>query len=170
MPGIKILEKESSQEGFSLIELMVVMGIISILFGLIIFNLFRFQSTSSQQSSVDMLISDIKSQQFKSMTGYSEDGVDSNSYGIYFYPDSYVLFHGVVFDPAESSNFTVELPDDLNIASTTFPGNTIIFEKISGELIGHSPGADSVTVKAITINRDIVITLNRYGVITGIVK
>ena len=156
------------QHGFSLIELLVVSGMSAILFGLIIFSLVRFQNTSSQQSSADSLISDIKNQQSKAMLGSTEGRADSDSYGIYFYSDRYVLFHGSTFDPNEPTNFTVELPEDLAIQSTSFPGNTIIFEKLSGEIVGFSSGSDSLTLNALNINRDIVITLNRYGVITGI--
>ena len=157
-----------SQKGLSLIELMVVMGASSILFGLILFNLFRTQNTSSQQSNVDTLVSDIKLQQFKAMYGATQGGSDSSDYGIYFYSDSYVIFKGSTFDPDDILNFTVELPDDLEIQNTTFAGNTIVFEKLSGDLTTYSPGMDSLTVKALTINKDIVLTLNRYGVITGI--
>ena len=157
-----------SQRGFSLIELLVVMGASSILFGLIIFNIFRTQNSSSQQSNVDTLVSDIKLQQFKAMYGATQGGSDSSDYGIYFFSDSYVLFKGSAYDPDDVLNFTVELPDDLEIQNTNFAGNTVVFEKLSGDLIGYAPGMDSLNVKALTINRDIVITLNRYGVIIGI--
>lgn len=156
------------QKGFSLIELLIVFGMSSVLFGLIVFNLIRFQNTNSQQSSADSIISDIRNQQSKAMLGATEGRVDSDSYGIYFYSDRYVLFHGSSFDPNDTSNFTVDLPDDLAIENTSFPGNTVIFEKLSGDIIGFIPGSDSLTLKAVNINRDIVITLNRYGVITGI--
>jgi len=166
-PG-RFLRRLKHQNGFTLIELMIVLGISATLFGLIIFDLVRFQNTNSQQTSSDSLVSDIRAQQFKAMFALTEGRSDSSNYGIYFYSDRYVLFHGSIFNPVEPSNFTVELPEDLAILSTSFPDNTIIFEKISGEMSGYTPGADSLVLRAIRVNRDFTITLNRYGVITGI--
>lgn len=159
---------KSSIKGFSLIELLVVMGLSSVLFGFIIFNLVRFQGSSSQQSNTDLLVSDIKNQQFKAMIGGTEGRTDSDNYGIYFYSDRYVLYHGVNFDPNDPDNFTVNLPDDLELQSISFPNNTILFMKLSGDVSDYVQGSDSFTVRALNINRDFIITLNRYGVITGI--
>lgn len=160
--------KTKYKKGFTLIELLLVSGMSAILFGLIIFSLVGFRNTSSQQSSAASLVSDIKSQQFKAMMGETEGRADSDNYGIYFYSDRYVLFHGSGFNPDEPTNFTVDLPEDLEIASVSFPGSEIIFEKISGEIIGFSPGSDSLTIRALNVNKEIIISLNRYGVITGI--
>jgi prepilin-type N-terminal cleavage/methylation domain-containing protein len=164
----RFLKKIRQQNGFTLIELMIVLGISATLFGLIIFDLVRFQNTNSQQSSSDSLVSDIRTQQFKAMFASTEGRADTDDYGIYFYSDRYVLFHGSSFNPSDPSNFTVELPEDLEIQSTSFPDNTIIFEKISGEILGYIPGANSLVLRAIRVNRDFTITLNRYGVITRI--
>ena len=159
---------KSRNKGFSLIEIMVVMGLSAALFGFMVFNLVRFQGSSSQQSNTDSLISDIKNQQFKAMIGGTEGRADSDNYGVYFYSDRYVLFHGVNFDPVDPDNFTVDLPEDLEIQSISLPNNTILFTKLSGDISSYSQGSDSFTVRALNINRDFVITLNRYGVITGI--
>lgn len=156
------------KKGFTLIELLLVSGMSAILFGLIIFSLVGFRNTSSQQSSTASLVSDIKSQQFKAMMGETEGRADSDNYGIYFYADRYVLFHGSSFNPNDSTNFTVDLPEDLAIESVSFPNSVIIFEKLSGEILGFVPGSDSLTIRALNVNKEIVITLNRYGVITQI--
>jgi type II secretory pathway pseudopilin PulG len=158
----------NKQKGFTLVELMVIFGVGMILFGLVGFNMVRFQNTSSQQTSIDMLISDIKSQQFMAMSGATEGRATSDNYGIYFLQDEYVLFHGNVYNPTEPTNFTVELPSDVEIQSTTLPSNNVIFTKISGELSGFSVGNNTITVREKNINKQIVITLNKYGVITSV--
>jgi prepilin-type N-terminal cleavage/methylation domain-containing protein len=161
-------KSENLKNGFTLIELMIVMGLSSILFGLIIFNLGRFQNSSTQHATTDSLVSDIRNQQSKAMLGDTEGGIDSSNYGIYFYADRYILFRGDTFNSNDPNNFEIELPPSLSFQSTSFPGNQIVFEKLSGEITGFTPGSDSVTVRAININRDFVITINRYGVIAGI--
>lgn len=157
-----------SQEGFSLIEIVVVIGISLMLFGAITFNLHRTQSNTSIESNLDKLVSDIRVQQGKSMTGATEGRSTSDNYGIYFQPDQYVLFHGAAYNQAEPSNFTVELPDDIEIQSTTLPGNILIFSALSGEIFGFSPSANTITLRSVNTNQQTSLTLNRYGVITEI--
>lgn len=163
-------EKSSSQIGFTLIELLVVMSLFSILFGLATFSMFRFQGTSSQQSQTDTLISDIKAQQLKAMVGGTEGRNDSDNYGIYFLTDAYVLFHGNIYDSNDPDNFQIDLPSDLEFQNTTLLNNSIVFTKRSGELAGYVPGQDSFTIRALNIGRDIVVSINRYGVITTVSK
>lgn len=145
-------------------------GLFAILFGLTMFSLFRFQGQSSQQSSTDTLVSDIKSQQLKAMVGGTDGRDDSDSYGVYFLTDSYVLFHGASYDPGNPDNFQVNLPSDLEIQNSTLPSNSVVFERRSGEITGFIPGQDSFTIRALNINRDFVVIFNRYGVITEITR
>ena len=160
--------KTNSQGGFSLIELMVVMTIGAVLFSMVAFNLLGLQANTSQQSSINSLISDIKSQQFMAMNGVTEGRNESDNYGIYFMQDEYVLFHGDSYNSMESTNFSIELPSDVEIQSTTFPNNSVIFTQISGELSGFTPGNNTIIVREKNINKQVVITLNKYGVITSV--
>lgn len=162
------LKKVDNQLGFTLIELMIVLGISSILFGFVVFNLVRFQNTSSQQSNTDSLISDIRTQQQKAMEGITDGRPDSDDYGVYFQTNNYILFYGSVYNPVDPDNFQVDLPADLEFQSTTLPNNSIIFTRRSGEMPGFVVGQDSFTIRAVNIERDIVVTINRYGVITTV--
>lgn len=156
------------QKGFSLIEIVIVVGISLMLFGAITFNLLRVQGNTSAESNLDKLVSDIRAQQGKAMTGATEGRTSSDNYGIYFQPDQYVLFHGAAYNQAEPSNFTVELPDDIEIQSTTLPGNTLIFSQLSGEMIGFSETENTITIRSINTNEQTSVILNRYGVIEQI--
>ena len=160
--------KLKSQNGFSLIELLVIMSISSVLFGLITFNLFSLQGNTSQQSSINSLISDLKSQQFMAMTGATEGRAESDNYGIYFLQDKYVLFHGSIYDANEPTNFAIDLPSDIEIQSTTFPNNSVIFTQVSGEILGFTIGNNTITVRELNLDKDLDLTLNRYGVITSV--
>ncbi|MBI2621279.1 MAG: type II secretion system protein [Candidatus Levybacteria bacterium] len=155
------------QKGFSLLEIIITTTVMSIMFGLIVFSLLRTQSRTSAQSNLDKLNSDIVAQQIKAMTGATEGRTTTDDYGIYFLSDQYVLFHGSTYNPSEPTNFTVNLPQDLEIQSTTLPGNTLIFSKLSGEIVGFSESANTITIRLINTNEQRTVTLNRYGVITS---
>lgn len=155
------------QKGFSLIEIVIVIGISLVLFGSIIFNLLRVQNRSTIRANSDTIASDLRSQQTKAMTGATEGRSTPDSYGVYFLQDRYVLFHGTSYDPNDSSNFVVDLPSNTQITNTTFPNNIVIFSALSGEVIGASASGNSVTIKTVNANDQITITVNRLGVITA---
>src|SRR3990172_5817415 len=153
------------QGGFSLIEVLIVIGISLVLFGAITFNLFRVQSKSTIRANSDTIASDLRSQQTKAMTGATEGRSSPDSYGVYFLQDRYVLFHGTSYDPNDSSNFVINLPSNTQITNTTFPNNTAIFSALSGEVLGAPQSGYSVTIKTVNVNDQTTITVNRLGVI-----
>jgi prepilin-type N-terminal cleavage/methylation domain-containing protein len=160
--------KDKFQKGFTTLELMIVMLISSMLIGVITLNLINLQNRTNRTSNIDTLVSDLKNQQVKAMTAATEGRATSDSYGIYFLSDRYVLFHGNSFNPNESSNFEVILPEDLEIQSTTLPNNAIVFNKLSGEVLGFSGTTSTVVIRSLNLNEQKTININRYGVITGI--
>jgi|SRR3989344_1993447 len=156
------------QKGFTIAEILISVAVVSILFGIVTINLLRTQSSTSSQTNIEKLVSDIKTQQTKAMTGATEGGSTSGNYGIYFLADQYVLFRGSSYNPSDSSNFAVNLPEDIEIQSTTLPGNTLIFSQLNGEMIGFSESANTITIRSLTSNEQKTVTLNRYGIITTI--
>ena len=150
-----------------MIEMLIVISITTTLFGIVAFNLLRAQGSSSEQSNLNNLVSDIREQQTKAMTGSTEGRINSSNYGVYFLSDRYVLFNGNSYNATEPTNYTIELPEDIEIVSTTLPGNTLLFSVLSGEIVGYTDTSNSVIFKSLSINEQTVITLNRYGVITG---
>ena len=154
--------------GFTLIEIMLVTLISAMLFGVVAYNMIRVQTTTSIQTNVDTLVSDLNSQKSKAMLGATEGRTTADSYGIYFLPDQYILFHGNSYNSSETTNFPVELPSNLEIESTTFPNNIIVFSALSGEISGFSPTGNTITLKVGSTSDQTTITINRYGVVTSI--
>ncbi len=154
--------KVKKRLGFTLIELLVTMGIFSILAALISINLIKPQTSASTDSQIQTLISDIKSQQLKSMLGATDGSVASKKHGILISQDKYTLFSGDSFNPADPNNFDVILENNLHL-STTFNSSTLLFEKLSGEVFGFSPGQNTITLTNQSDSSTKAITIGRYG-------
>lgn len=167
------MKKIKDSRGFTIIELLLIMGITSILIGLVTINLLRVQHNTSVSAATDTLIADMKGQQVKAMNGAS-NGTAGDSYGIYFDPvnhNKYVLFHGTTYVSNDSANFPVALDTNIFLTST-FPlvsGNSVVaFSQLSGEVAGFIANKNTIILKNNAGNEQLTITLNKYGVVTNV--
>src|SRR3989337_3900526 len=99
MKGLMIFYPSKKRQGFTLIELALIMGIIAILISFMSINLLKPQTTASTSSSVQILGADIKEQQIKAMSGDSDFETTTDSQGIYFESNRYTLFRGPTYAP-----------------------------------------------------------------------
>lgn len=152
--------------GFTLPELLITMGILSILFGLVTINLLHLQHNSSLNATLDTLVSDLRSQQNKAMTLDTEGRATADNYGIHFETSKYSLFHGSSYSSSDTTNFDVKLDPSLQFSNITVPSSSIIFSKGTGEVSGVGPGSDTVVLKDTSNNEQKTIQSNVYGVIT----
>lgn len=162
----KYKTSKKREAGFTLIEIIITLGIVLMLSGVTTFNLLHTQTAATVDSTVDTLVSDMNNQQLKAMVGVKS--THPGSYGIYFMQDRYVLFWGSTYDVTSLANFSVPLDQGIMFTGTTFPNNALIFTKLSGEMSGYTPSNNSVTLKSTSGNSQKTITLNRYGVVIGI--
>lgn len=154
------------RKGFTLVEVIVVMAIVSTLFAISIVSLNTFQQNTFQNTSEDVLLSDLKLQQLKSMTGDNNSTTTFEEFGIHFETNSYTLFRGSSYSASDPENFTVTLNPNLSFSQVDFANSQIVFERNSGEIIGFTPGNNTITINNNVTDSDSIITLNRYGVIT----
>ena len=154
----------NKQSGFTLIELIIVIGISLLLFGFMTINLVGNQKIVSVNSVRDGLVSDLTSQQTKAMGGAG--GAAGTSFGIYFLSDKYILFQGASYSPEDTSNFSVNLDSGNIFTSISFPASSIIFASGSGQIIGFQNGQNTIEIGDSQGTRRTV-TINRYGVVIG---
>jgi prepilin-type N-terminal cleavage/methylation domain-containing protein len=123
------MKKIRTQHGFTLIELAIVIAITVILLGFITINLVRSQQGASLSAIGEILLTDLRQQQLKAMMGDTEGRSTSDSYGVHFDANRYVLFHGTYSD-SEDTNSVVNLEDNMQFNS---PNYDVIFSRLSGE-------------------------------------
>lgn len=150
--------------GFTLIELMVVMGIFALMLGFASINLLRPQTQASLDTTVKTLVSDIRVQQIKAMAGDTQDTGSALDHGIYLESNRYTLFRGA-YNPTEPSNFIINLETGLQL-TTTLPSSQIVFSKRSGEISGFVAGQNTITLQNTQSAEQKIITINRYGAVT----
>lgn len=176
MKCIRTVQKGSSracgvakrvEAGFTLIELILVLGISGILLGLILVNTNNIQTSTTITATVDTIIADIKNQQTKAMVGDTEGRGIPDAYGVYFQPSQYSLFHGISYSGADAANFSIPA-DETIVLTSSFPNNTIVFATSSGEIIGFSQGENSLTVRNSVTGEQKVLQMNRYGTVVAL--
>lgn len=151
--------------GFTLPELLVSIGIIGILISLVTINLTYSQRHASVNTTITTLVSDFKEQQIKAMIGDTEGRATSDDYGIYIMSGQYVLFHGATYTPGDLSNRAIPIETTLQFLN---PNYAIIFSRISGDVLGYNPLANTIILRDTTNNEQKIIEFNTHGVITSV--
>jgi prepilin-type N-terminal cleavage/methylation domain-containing protein len=117
-----------NQQGFTLVEIIVVVLIMAILLGFITINLIRSQQNTSLTSTEEVLVADLRQQQLKAMIGDTEGRASADSYGVHFDANKYVLFHGT-YSATDSANTVINLQSNMQFNSSNF---NVIFSKLGG--------------------------------------
>lgn len=156
--------KDKNQAGFTLIEIILSMAVFAILSGFIVVNLFRPQTQSVVNATVTTLVTELRQQQIKAMSGETEGAPSAQAFGLFIEPTSYTLFKGTSYNASDPSNFKVNL--DANLAlSTSFSSSQVIFSQLSGEVQSFVAGQNTITLTNTAGGEQKTVTINRYGVV-----
>lgn len=154
--------------GFTFVELTIMIAVLATIGTLATVNLAHFNQHATVSSRIATLVSDIRSQQFRAMTGDTDGAATQQEYGVYFEPTQYTLFEGATYDPAKQTNYTVKLENNLSFDAISLPNNEIQFLPISGEVSGYSDTTNTVRLRDGTNGETKTLQINHYGVITAI--
>ena len=149
-------------KGFTFVEVVIVMGIMTILMMIASVNFFPIQQKTSLSMTVQSLITDIKEQQLKAMSGES-------TLGIYFTPDqnNYVVFKGTTYEQSNTTNFNIPLGSQITVYSIDFSGRQILFAPVSGEIRNFLSG-NRIILQNTTSHEQRTIFFNKYGTVTNV--
>lgn len=151
------------QKGFVFVELIVVLGIIAVMFGLGTVSISRLLQRPPVVASVDVLIGDLRSQQGRAMAEEATAGT-STDFGVYLGSSEYVLFRGTSYVSSSPTNVPIALPSYVAL-STTFANAQIVFSRGSGDIVGFVPSQNTITVRRTDSAEEQTIALNRYGAV-----
>lgn len=147
----------------SLIEIIIVIGILTTLIGLASTSFVPVRNKASLETDITTLLTDLRSQQTSAMVGDTQGTGSNIDYGVHLETTSYTLFRGIIYSPSDPSNFKVNLDDGINMTSTTFADQKVVFTKGNGEIVGFTDGQNTVTLKNTLNNEQKTIIINRYG-------
>lgn len=154
-----------NKKGFTFVELVIVMGIITLLMMIASVNLLPVKQKVSLSTTVQSLITDIKQQQLKAMSGETNQG-------IYFDPDqkNYFVFKGGIYDPLNTTNFKVPLGDQILVTSLDFTNRQMIFLPESGEIGSFNPSfpLNKIILQNTFSGEQRTVSINKFGVITNV--
>ena len=157
------------RQGFTLVELLIVMGLVGILLSLTVANIIRPQNTASLAAAVDNLVADIKSQQLKTMSGDSMSATTAQQHGLRFTTNGYTLFKGAAYSAGDTDNLAVTFENGVNLA-TTLPvvsgASQLLFDKGDGDVTSFNASANVITLTNVNTGETKTITVNRYGALT----
>lgn len=142
------------------------MAVFALLSGFVTINLIGITKRSSFNSILLTMTADIKNQQLKAMALETNGRETPVPFGITFSQNNYTLFQGVIFDPADSSNFTVNLDESVVVNQISLPDNTLIFSLGSGEILSFDPVQNRLTLQNTLNGEEKTLIVNKYGVIT----
>lgn len=127
------------QKGITLVELLVIVGILGILAALSLPVFIFFQKESDLNNSTEEIVNTLRLAQNKTLA--SEE---ASQWGVYFNtstsPQQYILFKGSSYETrATSSDKISQLPKTLEISEIKLEGQKeVVFEKITGNLANLS--------------------------------
>lgn len=140
--------------GFTLIEILMVIGIIAILLGMSIVGFRLFEGKTELKSYAQNILTILELARTKTLA--SED---ASQYGVYFEQNKYVLFKGDTYQEEAENNKTYQLPGRLKINGINLANenDSVVFQRISGYAISTG------TIEIITVSQPATTTINIYS-------
>lgn len=136
---------KKKERGFSLMEILVVMGLMAILATVAMRSLSGFRNEDSLVSASDIVRQTVE--EARSLTLSSKN---DQQHGVHFESTQVVLFEGTTYSSSDPDNVVRPLPSSVTITDIDLSGggDDVVFKKLSGET--DEPGTIEVTVTSIS--------------------
>ncbi len=164
--------RRRANKGFTLIELLVVVSMLGIMSAVGYLSMAKLQTSTETQTSLDRLMSSIRTQRIYAMLGNSTTGTKAMPQGIYFAPGTgtYTLFscdalQDCSYIPYKSTNIVDTMEKSTAFSIVSLPDNQIIFTPYSGEVASYENDRNSVVVRNQYDNTEIILRISLMGTI-----
>lgn len=144
------------QKGLTLVELLLVMGIATILFGLGGIAV----SSLLKKDQLDYYVIEIKTSLYQAQT----QSINNIPSGVYFEPTRFILFKGDSFKEGDLQNREELLPPTIRISSINLPNQSVTYENVSGYVKNFTSPASLNLIDQET-GKNHLILINRLGII-----
>ena len=149
------------QNGFTLVEILIVIAIVTIILGLSLFLSMDFYKSYSFHSEKNVIVSILQKARSESM-----NNINQTPHGVYFDNTSglkYILFEGSSYDSASTSNIEIDSSFGISLDSPTLPFS-IVFDQLSGDC--SSCGSSGIDIVSSQGSSAFDININSEGRIT----
>lgn len=150
-----ILNKIKNRDGFTLVEMLVVIGLISVIGTAFSFFDFKVFKEESLKSEVELLATTLETARERSL-----NSINNSTHGVAIYPNelnSYIIFEGKTYESSDKSkNVIIDSNYKLQLSPTSV--REILFEKISGSIVNSGNisiiNSDGIVIEIINTNHE----------------
>ncbi len=150
------------KKGFTLIEILVALGIIVLLCVIIIGSFSSFRKSQNFNNAIEDTISIFNSARAKTLS--SEN---ASQYGIHLDSSKATLFKGTVFSQTDPNNQIINLDSSIEIVNISINGggSDVVFNRLKGDTSDH--GSFVIRVKSDT-SKSKTISIKSTGIVNAL--
>ena len=143
--------------GFTLLELVIVIAILVILSGIIVGTFVIFNQTAGVSKDAELVLETLRLARSQTLAPKNE-----TQYGVHFSPTSITLFSGSTYSPAASGNqiFSLHAGDSLSV-NLVSGGDDVVFDRLTGA----TPDAGTTTITVANSAASKSVTIYSTGLI-----
>jgi len=147
-----------NKSGFTLVELLVTLAIISIL-AVVIFNaLSNFRKNQALTMDTETVVEILRQARNQTLTSKN-----SSVYGVHFASPDITIFTGAVYDPNSTTNikFVLSSTDTILSVNLNGAGSDVIFKRLTGETDQYG----TVVISSPQISKTKTVTIYKTGLV-----